>query len=186
MPRVQNVHASPRYSRAIAAISDLLAKLRLEFIFVGTVARAAWLGSAVEDGALDVVVLMTPEQKNQVAMMANNRGFRVDRDEVEATAELDLVPLNFSDGEGGEVRVHVLVASNALYGRMVAAGMTVSAGDRQIRVATAEDIALLLALSDDEESLLTVGALFRLPDFDRAAYNSRLVSIGLSELVVTE
>ena len=181
MRRVQTVHASPRYGRAIAAITDLLTRLRLEFVFVGTVARSAWLGSRVERGSIDVVVLMTGEQKNQVAMMAGNRGFRVDRDEVDATVELDLIPLNFVDPEG-EVRVHVLVASNALYGRMVAAGVAAETG----RVAAAEDLALLLALSEDEESQRAAEMLVRLPAFDRAAYNRRLVSIGLPRLVVNE
>ena len=181
MRRVQTVHATPQYSRAIAATTDLLSRLRLEFAFVGSVARSAWLGSQVDRGALDVVVLMSPEQKNQVAMMANNRGFRVDRDEVDATAELDLIPLNFIDGDG-EVRVHVLVASNALYGRMVRDSVAAEGGGAPLRVATAEDLALLLALGEDEVAEM----LIRLPGFDRVAYNRRLVSIGLSQLVVNE
>jgi len=73
MPGVQTVHATPRYDRAIAAVADLLSRLKLDFAFVGNVARSAWLGSRVENGSLDVVVVMTPEQKNNVAMMASNR-----------------------------------------------------------------------------------------------------------------
>ncbi|HUJ13597.1 MAG TPA: hypothetical protein VL284_07360, partial [Thermoanaerobaculia bacterium] len=69
-------------------------RLRIEWAFVGGVARAAWLGGAVDGGSIDVVALMKPEQKNQVAMMASNRGFRVDRDEIEQSEELDLVPLH--------------------------------------------------------------------------------------------
>jgi hypothetical protein len=204
MRRVQSVHASPQYGRAIAAAADLLSRLRLEFVFVGSVARSAWLGSRVERGSLEVVVLMTPEQKSQVAMMANNRGFRVDRDEVEATTELDLIPLNFVDADG-EVRVHILVASNALYGRMVSAGQNVilsredgegspdlqgiprsARDDKSIRIAAAEDLALLLSLAEDEESRRAAEMLIRLPDFDRNAYNRRLVSIGLPQMVVHE
>ena len=49
-----------------------------EWIFVGGVARAAWLGGAIEGGSIDIVALMQPPQKNQVAMMASNRGFVVD------------------------------------------------------------------------------------------------------------
>lgn len=179
MRRVQTVHASPRYDRAIAAVADLLARLRLEFVFVGSVARSAWLGSRVDQGSLEVVTLMTPEQKSQVAMMAGNRGFRVDRDEVEHTAELDLIPLHFVDPEG-EVRVHVLVASNALYGRMVPAGVTTET----VRVAAIEDLALLFALGDDEDSQRAAAMLVRLPQFDRSAYNERLISIGLPDFVV--
>ena len=110
------IHATPRQAAAIAAADDLLAKQRIEHLFLGGVARAAWLGGLVDSGSIDVLALMQAQQKSNVAMMASNRGFHVDRDEVERTAELDLVPLAF-DG----VRVHVLVASNALYARMFAA-----------------------------------------------------------------
>jgi hypothetical protein len=174
---VQSVRATARYSRAIAAVSDLLVRLRLEFAFVGSVARSAWLGTLVERGSIDVVALLTAEQKNQVAMMASNRGFRVERAEIEQSEELDLIPLNFVDAQG-DVRVHVLVASNALYGRMVRDAVT--------RIVNAEDLALLLVLSDDEESQRAAQLLIRLPNFDRASYNRRLVSIGLPQLVVAE
>lgn len=197
MRRVQSVHASPRYGRAVAAVTDLLTRLKLDFAFVGNVARSAWLGSGVERGPLDVIALMTPEQKNNVAMMANNRGFRVDRDEIAQSEELDLVPLNFADPEG-EIRVHVLVGSNALYGRMVKAAVAVilsrvdegiprlDRDDTSFRVAAAEDLALLLALGEDDDSRCGAEMLIRLPGFDRAAYNGRLVSIGLPQLVVNE
>jgi hypothetical protein len=185
MRRVQSVHASPRYGRAVAAVTDLLTRLKLDFAFVGNVARSAWLGSRVERGPLDLIALMTPEQKNNVAMMANNRGFRVDRDEIAQSEELDLVPLNFADPEG-EIRVHVLVGSNALYGRMVKAAVAVILDDTSFRVAAAEDLALLLALGEDDDSRRGAEMLIRLPGFDRAAYNGRLVSIGLPQLVVNE
>jgi len=159
---------SPRYSRAVAAIGELLGKLRLEWTFVGRVARAAWLGGIVDGGAIDVVALMKPEQKNQVAMMASNRGFRVDRDEIDQSEELDLIPLHFDD-----VRVHVLVASNALYAKMIAAARTVD----DLRVAAPEDLALLLMLSEDEAG---VRELMADPKFDRARYNETLISIGLA------
>src|SRR5207237_2521219 len=83
------------YEQAIAAVSELLTKLRLDFMFVGSVARASWLGGTVDSGSIDVVAVMQPQQKNQIAMMASNRGFTVDRDEVEKAEELDLVPLKF-------------------------------------------------------------------------------------------
>ncbi len=185
MRGVQSVRASARYGRAIAAVADLLARLKVDFIFVGSVARSVWLGSRVERGSLDLIALLGPEQKNQVAMMANNRGFRVDRDEIERSEELDLIPLNFIDLEG-EVRVHVLVSSNALYGRMVAAGVAAEAGGAAPRIASAEDLALLLALAEDEESQRAMEMLIRLPEFDRPSYNRRLISIGLPQIVVAE
>lgn len=161
----------PRYARAIDAIGDLLTRLRLDWIFVGGVARSAWLGGTVEGGAIDVVALMQPQQKNQVAMMASNRGFRVDRDEIDQSEELDLIPLHFDD-----VRIHVLVASNALYAKMIASARVVN----DLRVAAPEDLALLLTLSDDAAA---VRELMATPDFDRARFNETLMAIGLRELV---
>ena len=172
---MHSIRATARYNRAIHATAELLEKLRIDAMFVGNVARAAWLGGEITSGAVDVLALMNAPQKNQLAMMASNRGFRVDRDELEQTEELDLVPLNFVDPEG-EVRVHVLLASNALYGRMVPAGTQAVIDDRELRVPRAEDLALLLLFAEDEA---TVKSLAVLPEFDRVAFQERLVSIGL-------
>ena len=172
---MQAIRADARYQRAILATAELLSKLRIDAMFVGGVARSAWLGGDVAGGAVDVLALMNAPQKNQLAMMAANRGFRVDREEIEQTDELDLVPLNFVDDEG-EVRVHVLLATNALYGRMVAAGQTTTIDDREIKVPRAEDLALLLLFAEDE---VTVRRLATLPEFNRAGFQERLVSIGL-------
>jgi hypothetical protein len=171
------IRAAARYNRALHATAELLGKLRIESLFVGNVARAAWLGGEIESGAIDVLVLMNAPQRGQLAMMASNRGFRVDRDELEQSEELDLVPINFIDGDG-EVRVHVLLASNALYGRMVTAGTQAVIDDREVRVPRAEDLALLLLFAEDET---TVRSLAVLPEFDRDAFQQRLVSIGLGE-----
>jgi len=165
------IEIHPRYARAMEAVAELLGKLRLEWIYVGGVARAAYLGGAVEGGSIDIVALMQPLQKGQVAMMASNRGFRVDRDEIDRSEELDLIPLHFAD-----VRVHVLVASNALYAKMIRAARVV--GD--LRVPSREDLALLLTLSEDSAS---VQQLMSSPDFDHARFNETLISIGLRELV---
>jgi hypothetical protein len=174
---MHSIRAAARFNRAIHATAELLGKLRIEAMFVGNVARAAWLGGGIESGAIDVLALMNAPQRGQLAMMASNRGFRVDREELEQSEELDLVPLNFIDEEG-EVRVHVLLASNALYGRMVPAGVPATIDDREIRVPRAEDLALLLLFAEDET---TVKSLAVLPEFDRAAFQERLVSIGLGQ-----
>jgi hypothetical protein len=174
---MHSIRAGARYNRAIHATAELLGKLRIDAMFVGNVARAAWLGGSVESGAVDVLALMNSPQKNQLAMMASNRGFRVDREEIEQSEELDLVPLNFVDPDG-DVRVHVLLASNALYGRMVTAGAQAVIDDSELRVPRAEDLALLLLFAEDEA---TVKSLAVLPEFDRAAFQERLVSIGLGE-----
>jgi hypothetical protein len=165
------MEVSDRVVRAIDAIVELLAKLRLESMFVGSIARAAWLGGTVDGGPVDVVAVMQPQQKNQVAMMASNRGFRVDRGEVEQAEELDLIPLHYED-----VRVHVLVASNALYAKMVGAARPVSLADRELKVAAPEDLALLLTLSEDFEA---VQKLMADPGFARDRYNEMLMAIGL-------
>src|SRR5215212_9839730 len=99
VPPMPSIATTPRHGRALHATAELLSKLRIDHAFVGAVARAAWLGGEAA-GAIDVLALMAPEQKNQVAMMATNRGFRVDRDEIAETEELDLVPLSFVDTEG--------------------------------------------------------------------------------------
>ena len=177
MRRVLTVAAGEGYERAIDAAADLLTRLRLDFAFVGHVARAAWLGTKVERGSLDILAVMAPEQKNQVAMMASHRGFHVDREEIEQSEELDLVPLRFGTDEGG-IRIHILVASNALYARMVGAAVPALKG----KVVTAEDLALLFAVGEDQD----VEKLVELPGFDRRGYNERLMSIGLPSLVVSE
>jgi hypothetical protein len=158
------------YPRAVQAATELLDKLRIPFAFVGAVARLYWLKMPVQEGSLDLLAVMSPEQKNHLAMMGSNRGFRVDRGAIEQSEELDLVPLQFEN-----IRVHVLVASNALYARMVAAA--VPAGE--YRVVRAEDLALLMAVAGEE-----IGALVRLPDFNREEYNQRMISIGLADMVV--
>jgi hypothetical protein len=174
------LRATPRHARAVEAVAELLSKLRIESMFVGSVARAAWLGGLVDSGSVDVLGLMQPQQMNQVAMMANNRGFRVDRAELEETEELDLIPLTWIDEEG-DVRVHVLVASNALYARMFANARAVPFYEREIRVPSAEDVALLLSMSDDRDD---VRALAATDSFDRRAFNEKLISIGLRELAL--
>jgi hypothetical protein len=183
------VRASARYSRAIQAVAELLTRLKIDAMFVGGVARSAWLNVEMGGGAVDVIALMTVQQRNQLAMMASHRGFRVERTELEQAEELDLVPLNFLDAEG-EVRVHVLLASNALYGRMVAAAIpTVLAAsqpaaeataDLPLKIPRAEDLALMLLMAEDQEALQYLTSL---PEFDLPAFRERLTSIGLGGAV---
>jgi len=173
------LRATPRHARAIEAVAELLAKLRIESMFVGSVARSAWLGGLIDSGSIDVLGVMQPQQKNQVAMMASNRGFRVDRDEIDQAEELDLIPLTWIDDE--DVRVHVLVASNALYARMFATARVIELHNREIRVPAAEDVALLLSMSDERDDVRILAAS---EQFDRRAFNDKLVSIGLRELVL--
>jgi hypothetical protein len=175
---VHLIVAGDRHANVVRAVADLLTRLRLDFVFVGSVARAAHLGVPVSDGSIDAIATMGPQQKNQLAMMAKNNGFRVEREEVEAAEELDLVPMRFND-----TRVHVLVASNALYGRMVAEGVQAQFDETTLKVPRLEDFALLLQMNNDVESLMSV---IELPRFDRAGYNAKLAAIGLRDLVVPE
>lgn len=169
------IRASARYSRAIHAIAELLSKLKIDAMFVGGVARSAWMDAEIDAGAIDVLALMAAPQRNQLAMMASHRGFRVEREELQQAEELDLIPLNFI-GEEGEIRVHVLLASNALYGRMVAAGQTTTIDQREVKIPRAEDLALMLLMAEDQDA---VRHLTSLPEFDLAAFRERLTSIGL-------
>ena len=91
-----------------------------------------------------------------------------------------MIPLHYVAGEE-DLRVHVLVASNALYGRMVKEGTEAQFGERTLRVPLAEDFALLLAMMGDEVAL---HALTSTPEFDRTGYNLKLRSIGLGEHVL--
>jgi len=171
-----SLSVTPPYAGAIRAVADLLTRLRIDHLFAGTIARVAWLGGDVARGSIDVIALLKPEQKNQVATMASNRGFGVNRDEVEQSEELDLIPLTFED-----VRVHVLVATNALYGSMFAAAREASVDGVTIKVPSAEDAALLLALAEDE---VGVRALTSLAGFDRAAYERKMTAIGLAQVLL--
>jgi len=58
----------------------------------------------------------------------------------------------------------------------VPAGTQAVIDDRELRVPRAEDLALLLLFAEDEA---TVKSLAVLPEFDRTAFQERLVSIGL-------
>lgn len=174
------IRASARHTRAIQATAELLGKLRIETMFVGEVARSAWLDSTVDAGSIDVLALMNSPQKGQVAMMGSNRGFRVERDEVDQAEELDLVPLHWVDPEG-DVRVHVLLASNALYAHMIGASQEATLGELVLRVPRAEDLALLLLMGEDEEAVRRLTAL---EEFDLHRFRERLASIGLGGQVL--
>lgn len=176
-----SVEASEPYLAAITAADDLLGRLRTERAFVGSVAVAAWLGRRVEGGSVDVLVALTPEGRSQVPMMASNRGFIVDRDELDATEELDLIPLRIAVGEK-QVKIHVLIASNALYGNMVRDAVEVLCGEITIRVIAPEDLALLLTVAEDEGSALVRDELIRRAGatFQLDRFNQKLTSIGLA------
>src|SRR5204862_8060441 len=174
-PPMHSVRAGASHAQAIHAIAELLEKLRIESMFVGNVARSAWLGSEVEGGAIDVLALMNAAQKNQIAMMASSRGFRVEQSEIEQSEELDLVPLNHISA-GGDVRVHVLLASNALYGRMMNNAKRAQSEERTIRVDAAEDLALMLLVGEAEAD---VRELTMLQEIERSASHYRLKSSGL-------
>jgi hypothetical protein len=185
MPEPLMLAADAIRIEAIAAADELLMKLQIEHAFVGEAAKAAWLGATFDSGSVDVLALLAPERKPQIPMMASNRGFEVNREAVEAADELDLVPLGIRRGENF-VRVHVLVASNALYAQMVNGAVEAQCGERTIRVAAAEDLALMLTVGDSEESDFLVRRVIEAAGerFDRDRYNERLTSIGLRGRII--
>jgi len=168
---------------AVHATEELLTKLRITHAFVGEVALAAWLDRPAAAGSVDVLALLTPDRSRQVPMMASNRGFLVEEKELEETRELDLIPMRFVH-EDGNPRVHVLMASNALYSRMLARTTEVELGDDLIPVVHAEDLGLMLAMQEARDTLealvAAAGARF---DLDR--FNQNLVSIGLPRRAFT-
>lgn len=167
------VDASPAHAAAIRAISELLNTLKLQSAFVGDVALAAWLGKPVGSGSVDVLAVLTPERMRQVPMMASHRGFSVNSAEIERSEELDLIPLRYDN-----VRIHVLMATNALYGKMVQGSVEAQIDDATLRIVGAEDLALLLVMAEDEAALQELVAK---SGVDVGALNRRLISIGLAK-----
>jgi hypothetical protein len=174
------VFADPAHSAAIAAITELLSRLRTDFAFVGSVARAAWIGGPVSEGPVDVIAAVTAEGRHQIPMMARNRGFRVDDKALDQAQELDLVPLSWAHGSS-EVRIHVLIASNALYGTMIRDSVPAVAGATELNVVSRGDFALLMMMNNDP----AFEQLTAQPDFDRAGFNQLLASIGLGSKVLS-
>ena len=154
---------------AVMATEGLLGRLQIDHAFVGEVALAAWLGRPAASSAVDVLALLAPDRCRQVPMMASNNGFLVDEDEVMSALELDLIPMRFEHTEGSP-RVHILMATNALYSKMLRRTHQVEVGDDAIPIVHPEDLGLLLAMQEARDTLdaliESVGDLF---DRDRAA-----------------
>lgn len=179
------IGASADYERVIVALLNLFRGMRVNHAFVGTVAGSAWLGRHVEDGSIEALVAVGADGARTLPMMAQHRGFVVDQNLIEASEELDLVPLSFP-AQGGEIRVHVLLATNALYGRMIAAARDAHLRDIDLRIVCAEDFGLLLSVAEDESSAADLERLIEsFHGFDLDLFNRKLQSIGLGHLTVT-
>ncbi|HSN68001.1 MAG TPA: hypothetical protein VLV48_02065 [Thermoanaerobaculia bacterium] len=176
----------PTRIAALGALAELFGALRMEYALVGEIALAAWLGEPVgNSGPVDLLALIQTDRSRQIPMMATSRGFTVDEDEARRGEELDLLPMTWVGGDR-PVRVHVLFATNALYGRMVRDAVTASAAGATMKVVAAEDLALLLLVSELPDAAATIGRL-RLElgtTFDRDGLNRKLVSIGLQGKVL--
>ncbi len=179
------IHAAPGRAAAIVALSELFGALRMGYAFVGRVAEVAWLGGSIQDGPVDVLALTSPERASQVPMMASHRGFAVTPEEVQAAEELDLIPMQYLAGEE-RVRVHILMATNALYSRMIRDGIEASMEDCPVRVVRFEDLALLLVVDESPGSREKLETLVQRAGkaFDIEEFNQRLSSIGLSSKVM--
>ncbi|MCM2316619.1 MAG: hypothetical protein NDJ92_15845 [Thermoanaerobaculia bacterium] len=174
--------AEPRLA-AVRAIGDILARQQVTHAFVGEVAIGAWTGVRVDRGAVDVLALVAPDSRQQIPMMASHRGFTVDAAEVEATRELDLIPMRYGEGSDAP-RVHVLLASNALYSKMLGRAVPASAGGAEIPVVHAEDLAIMLSLSDRVDVGAIDLAACAGEAFDVDRFNTTLRSIGLGGKVI--
>lgn len=172
----------PRLAAA-RAIGDILTRQQVTHAFVGEVAIGAWTGRRVDRGAVDVLALVSPDRCQQVPMMASHRGFAVDAEEVDAARELDLIPMRYGDGPGAP-RVHVLMATNALYSKMLARAIPADAGGSPIPVVHAEDLAIMLSLSDRDDVGVDELAARAGEAFDVDRFNTTLRSIGLGGKVI--
>lgn len=167
---------------AVKATEELLTKLQIPHAFVGEVALASWLDRPASAGSVDVLALLTPDRSRQVPMMASHRGFLVDENELEETRELDLIPMRFEHA-AGTPRVHVLMATNALYSKMLNRSREAELQDDMIPVVHPEDLGLMLSMQDAHETLeALVSAAGEI--FDRDRFNQMLVSIGLPKRVL--
>jgi len=178
------LHLPPEHRRAAAILDELMEQVKIDYAFVGSIALNAWLDVPVA-GSLDLLALISPERGSQLPMMATQRGFRVDREEMEAVKELDLLPMHF-EGEQ-EIRVNVLMATNALYSNMIARRREVSINDdRTVWIIAPADLALLLRVAEDETSAGQFTNLLerQASEVDVEKFNRNLRSIGLSRLEV--
>ena len=191
------IEGDPARLAAARALVGLMTRLRMGFAFVGDVARSAWLGVPLsKGGAVDLLALIPADRAGQIPMMASNRGFRIDPEEARRTEELDLIPMWWV-GPDEEIRVHVLFATNALYGTMVRDAVsarlvaedqdeTAEPAPEEARVVSAEDLALLLLMSEAEEAKGDLASLRRVASasVDPERLNRKLVSLGLASRVL--
>jgi len=168
----------PRLAAA-RAIDDILTRQQVAHAFLGEIAIGAWTGRRVESGAVDVLALVSPDRCQQIPMMASHRGFTVDAAEVEAARELDLIPMRWG-GDDASPRVHVLMATNTLYAKMLDRTVEALLEGAPIQVVHAEDLALMLVLSDREDVTIDDLATAAGETFDRARFDETLRSIGLA------
>lgn len=178
-----SITASPPVAAAIGAVHDLLGRLKMDHLFVGSIGEAAWTGDFLMAGPVDVLAAATPERKGQIPMMASNRGFEVDREAVEAADELDLVPLGW-DTDGVRVRIHVLLASNALYGRMFTTPVECRLGELDLRVPAAGDVVLMMIVGERPQEHLDRILEAAGDAVDRDTLNQKLRSVGLERSVI--
>ncbi|MBI2214956.1 MAG: hypothetical protein HYU52_15015 [Acidobacteria bacterium] len=164
---------------ATCAIDELLARQQVVHAFVGEVAIGAWTGRCVETGSVDVLALVSPDRCQQIPMMASHRGFRVDEADVESARELDLIPMRWGKGTSAP-RVHVLMATNALYAAMLNRAVDARLGESMLRVVHVEDLALMLTLSDRDDVTVDELAVRSGHAFDRTRFEETLRSIGLA------
>jgi hypothetical protein len=172
---------------AARAAAAMLATLRMDHAIVGDLALHAWLEEDVPAaGSVDLLGMVQTERAGQIPRIAPDHGFHVDPAQAAEAEELDLLPMTWRGGER-EVKVHLLFATNALYGRMVRESVAVAGEESELKVIRAEDLALLLLVSDEPEALAAIARL-RLklgPALDVEGLNRKLVSIGLSGKVLT-
>ena len=181
----RQITGSKKILDAACATADLLVRLRLDWALVGDLAFSAWTGEPVSNGSVDVLSILSPDRMQQIPMMASNNGFDADPETVEQARELDLIPMAWPVEDDNPVRIHVLVASNALYAHMVRNSVATRIGETEARVIDRGDLALLLAVDERPLARERLDVLTRTGDeFDFENFNRRLETIGLGSRVV--
>lgn len=158
----------------------LLRQVEAPYAFVGDVALNAWLDRPHNGHTVDVVTLLGDRPTSLLAA-AGEAGLTFDEREIARCEELDLIPLRF-DGRSDSVRIHLLLATNALYGRMIQSAVEGEVEGTWVRVVSAEDLALLLSISGTEESARSLEELTTAPgvNFDHERFRRMLTMIGIA------
>ncbi|HUO85692.1 MAG TPA: hypothetical protein VM534_11315 [Thermoanaerobaculia bacterium] len=175
----------PDWAEAARSLIEMLDLMQMEAVFVGSIAEAAWLGNEVAAGPIDVLALTSSGHARMIPKVAGQHGFEVDAAEIERAEELDLIPLTRRSGEQ-RIRIHILMATNALYSRMIRNAVAGFAGGMALRLLAPEDLAILLLVDESSDARRRLDRLIEAAgeEMNLDRLNETLASLGLSSKMV--